>query len=313
MGNKISNKSKNKTIEYIEKTPHTIPIEQIPQEKMPNISSEENSGKTLEVTSEGTSGKTSNKNSVKSSSNKSNENITKYSPILNGISRKLSESRRSREIDDEILLEKNNGKVLIYGLDNSGKMTIFNFLIKNESEIKNKSIIVENEKIIEIDKYKITFIDINGQKTEKCPKYLNSFSDVCMVIFVVASDEIEKNENTNIHVSLNLFEETINSEYFKNIPIFLLLNKEDLFIKKIKDRNLIIDEFLNEYNVNYENLDIDILFAYIRNKFISKNRKISRDIICRITNATNNKFMEYTSQIIIAEILQIITKRNIFS
>jgi len=69
------------------------------------------------------------------------------------------------------------------------------------------------------------------------------FEDVTAVVFLVAMSEydlfLEEDESTNrMKESVKLFADVINNDWFKNTPIMLFLNKEDLFAEKIKKTDL---------------------------------------------------------------------------
>jgi len=85
-------------------------------------------------------------------------------------------------------------------------------------------------------------IDVGGQRSER-KKWINCFDNVKAILFVsnlagynmVLYEDEEKNR---LHECLELFKDTVNLDIFKNTPIFLFLNKKDLFEDKIRKTDL---------------------------------------------------------------------------
>jgi GTPase SAR1 family protein len=79
------------------------------------------------------------------------------------------------------------------------------------------------------------------------------------VIFLCAISEYnqllyEDDETNRMMESLDLFDQYINQEIFRELPIFLVLNKIDLFKKKIMDYNIsdLFEDFDKEYNHDFD-------------------------------------------------------------
>eukprot|EP01084_Bolivina_argentea_P257900 434593_1 len=93
------------------------------------------------------------------------------------------------------------------------------------------------EKRFEINNTKFHIFDVGGQKSER-KKWMNCFYEVKAVIFVVSlscfNEMMYEDLNKNRMVdAMELFDKTINSKYFTDTHIILLLNDRDLFRKKI--------------------------------------------------------------------------------
>jgi len=81
-------------------------------------------------------------------------------------------------------------------------------------------------------------IDVGGQRSER-KKWLHCLADVNVVIFLTALNDydqtLEEDPETNRMVeSLKLWKLLSSSEYLKNTPFILFLNKSDLFEEKIQ-------------------------------------------------------------------------------
>jgi len=90
----------------------------------------------------------------------------------------------------------------------------------------------------QVEKYQWTLIDVGGQKVER-RKWIHSQQNLTAVIFFAALDEYDvQNEEAGkfgIDESLDVWADTINTETFSSgLPIFLFLNKSDIFEDKIK-------------------------------------------------------------------------------
>lgn len=85
-------------------------------------------------------------------------------------------------------------------------------------------------------------IDVGGQRAER-KKWINCFDNVKAILFVVNLAGynmvlFEDEKKNRLHECLELFTETVNLEIFANTPIFLFLNKKDLFEEKLKKTDL---------------------------------------------------------------------------
>eukprot|EP01126_Amoeba_proteus_P028782 TRINITY_DN2835_c0_g1_i1.p1 TRINITY_DN2835_c0_g1~~TRINITY_DN2835_c0_g1_i1.p1 ORF type:complete len:193 (-),score=45.03 TRINITY_DN2835_c0_g1_i1:840-1418(-) len=81
-------------------------------------------------------------------------------------------------------------------------------------------------------------IDVGGQRSER-KKWLNCFSSVDAVLFLMAMDEydrmLEESDDENRLVeSLKVWNRLTSLEEFRNVPFILFMNKKDLFRKKIE-------------------------------------------------------------------------------
>lgn len=103
----------------------------------------------------------------------------------------------------------------------------------------------------------ITFklFDVGGQRNER-KKWIHCFSEVTAVIFVVSMSDYDQkcyeDDITNrMAESLDLFDEIVNGNWFKNTHVMLFLNKVDLFKKKIQhtDLNVCFPDYDGKYNL----------------------------------------------------------------
>ncbi|CAM9909695.1 unnamed protein product, partial [Scytosiphon promiscuus] len=81
--------------------------------------------------------------------------------------------------------------------------------------------------------HKFSVVDVGGQRSER-RKWIHCFDDVKAIIFVVALSGynqvlFEDTRINRMHEGLQLFEEVVRNPIFENTPIFVFLNKKDLF------------------------------------------------------------------------------------
>ena len=145
--------------------------------------------------------------------------------------------------------------------------------------------IVEN--IFKIGQNECLLIDVGGQRTER-KKWIHCFQDVTSVIFVTAIQEYDQvlfeDQKTNRMIeSLNLFEDTINNQWFEKMPIILFLNKSDLLQAKIEKVPLstCFPDFQGPEN------DFGAACSYIQEQFELRNKNDQRVIYPHITCATD--------------------------
>jgi GTPase SAR1 family protein len=131
-------------------------------------------------------------------------------------------------------------------------------------------------------------VDVGGQRNER-RKWLHCFEGVTAVVYIASLSEydrkLEEDEGTPcVKESLELFQSTINSFWFKDTPIILFLNKNDIFEEKIKKLDL--GKFLPEYKGG---CNADKARAYLQQLYLNKNRNPDRDVYVHVTTATNTE------------------------
>ena len=92
--------------------------------------------------------------------------------------------------------------------------------------------IIETDFEIESNLFKI--IDVGGQRGER-KKWIHTFDNVTTILFIASLSEYdqvlyEDRTKNRMEESLQLFEGICKLPWFKNTPIILFLNKQDLFI-----------------------------------------------------------------------------------
>jgi len=150
------------------------------------------------------------------------------------------------------------------------------------------------EKNFVIKDHKFKMCDVGGQRSER-RKWMNFFSNVTSVIFVVALscyDELtfEDEDMNAMSVSIEVFDQQVNSEYFKDTPFILFLNKSDLFYEKIT--TVPIKECDDFSGYTGPDDDAQASLQHIKEVFDKTNRNSARSLFKHVTNATNKDQIE---------------------
>lgn len=89
---------------------------------------------------------------------------------------------------------------------------------------------------------KFQVVDVGGQKNER-KKWIHCFDDVKAILFIVnlaGYNQVlfEDSKKNRLEESVDLFKDITNNPTFKETPIFLFLNKKDLFETMIQETDL---------------------------------------------------------------------------
>jgi GTPase SAR1 family protein len=163
------------------------------------------------------------------------------------------------------------------------------FEVSNEDIIncRRKTIgIVEIEFMYNDRKYKL--FDVGGQRNER-KKWIHCFQEVTCLLFVASLSDYDltcyEDDVTNrMQESLELYNEIINGTWFKSTQICLLLNKTDIFKKKLQQTDLSVA--FSEYEGGQ---DYDTAMNFIKKKFEELNKYDPARIHYLPCCATNQK------------------------
>ncbi|KAG2387398.1 hypothetical protein C9374_001730 [Naegleria lovaniensis] len=123
----------------------------------------------------------------------------------------------------------------------------------------------------EFEGLKFSLFDVGGQRSER-KKWVNCFEGVSAVVYVssLADYDLKMYEDDSLNRmddSLNVFEGLCNG-YFKETPIIIVLNKTDIFKKKLQVHG--IDTCFSDYKGDKSSYDESVQF--IRQKFLALNK-----------------------------------------
>jgi len=112
-------------------------------------------------------------------------------------------------------------------------------------------------------------VDVGGQRSER-RKWIHVFDDVKALLFVVSLagyDQVmfEDPTQNRMHEQLALFAQVVNNPIFKNTPIFVFLNKKDLFEQMMQKTPL--SKCFPEYTGGN---DVQSALDFIKQQFLAK-------------------------------------------
>jgi len=144
--------------------------------------------------------------------------------------------------------------------------------------------IVEQSFVVEGNEFRM--FDVGGQRNER-KKWIHCFEKVTAVLFVAAISAFdltlfEDDKVNRMAEALKVFEEILQSPWFKQTAIILFLNKRDLFAEKITKVRL--KTYFPDYNGDNSYEDAA---NYIIGIFHSKNTNTDRTIYTHLTCATD--------------------------
>ncbi|KAJ3433872.1 guanine nucleotide-binding protein alpha-4 subunit-related [Anaeramoeba flamelloides] len=163
------------------------------------------------------------------------------------------------------------------------------------------------EASIHFEKYKLTLIDVGGQRSER-KKWSHTFEGTNSVIFFVSligyNQVLLENKQINrMKESLNLFSEICKSPWFAETSIILFLNKQDLFTEEIKHTS--IKTAFPEFKGGK---DYDKSIEFIQSKFVevskSMNKSKIQEIFPYVTCAIDTEMIKYITKVALDTLFQ---------
>ncbi|KAL7540186.1 hypothetical protein ACHAXR_009921 [Thalassiosira sp. AJA248-18] len=115
----------------------------------------------------------------------------------------------------------NDARILVLGLDNSGKTTILKQL-GNESINEVMPTQGFNVKSLVQNSFKLNVWDIGGQKSIR-PYWRNYFDRTDALIYVIDSSDSRRMEETSLEL-----DQLLNEEKLNGVPLLIFANKQDL-------------------------------------------------------------------------------------
>ena len=114
---------------------------------------------------------------------------------------------------------------------------------------------------------------------------------------------VEDSKQIRMMESILLFDETVNSRFFRNTPIIIFFNKDDIFREKIQKIDLTCCFPEYKGGKNY-----DKAINYIHEQFVNVDKNKSRQIFTHITCATDTKAIK----VVIEAVKNIILRQVLF-
>lgn len=125
------------------------------------------------------------------------------------------------------------------------------------------------ESKLEPDYLDFEVVDVGGQRNER-KKWMHCFDDVKAVLFIVnlaGWNQVlfEDNAKNRLEESLELFQQVSNDKIFKDTPIFLFLNKKDIF-----ETQILAQDLKTKYSDYEGGKELHAAMTYISEKFQDK-------------------------------------------
>ena len=176
-----------------------------------------------------------------------------------------------------------------YFLDNIDRIFVNDYLPTDQDILRSRIAttgIIETE--FKIDKLIFKMFDVGGQRGER-KKWIHCFDNVTAIMFIASLSEYdqvlaEDRTRNRLKESLDLFEGIINLPWFKDAPILLFLNKDDLFRKKVVTVDIGI--FHPQYTGG---CDYNAGLKFIQDEYFDRNANPLKTIYCHVTDATNTE------------------------
>ena len=175
------------------------------------------------------------------------------------------------------LYEKNaSGKSIesaAYFFDNVERIAAENYVPTNEDILRSRIPTTSpTTYFYNFDTKSVAFVDLGGQRNFR-KQWANYFQDVKIILFVASLSDFdqllpEEESFKRTQDSLTLFSQIANSEMFIEVPIFFVLNKIDLFEKKLKRIPDVFKEAYPGFTGHMNNLDEVI--DHVRKNFVKQ-------------------------------------------
>jgi len=149
-----------------------------------------------------------------------------------------------------------------------------------------------------------SMFDVGGQRNER-RKWIHAFDNVNAVVFVAAISEydqvlFEDETQNRMEEALQLFDQIVNSKWFKATAMILFLNKRDLFEMKAVKKPL--SKYFPEYDGGDDNFKN--AFAFWEKKFKAKSKVPDKSIFSHVTCATDTGNVKFVFNAVVAIILE---------
>ncbi|SCV73392.1 BQ2448_7318 [Microbotryum intermedium] len=146
--------------------------------------------------------------------------------------------------------------------------------------------------------YQLRVLDVGGQRSER-KKWIHCFEDVKVLLFVVAISEYDQTlrednevnritESRTSNIDVKLFESIVNSVWFRESCFVLLLNKCDLFDRKLKSGTAPFSHSFPDYTGSDN--DVPAAKEYLRKNFLSLDKRKDQQIYTHFSTATGGSY-----------------------
>jgi guanine nucleotide-binding protein G(i) subunit alpha len=158
------------------------------------------------------------------------------------------------------------------------------------------------------DDWQVSITDVGGARNER-KKWIHTFENVDVVIYLAPLADYDRvmfeDEQTNrMDESIRLFEELVNSKWFKNTAFVLWLTKQDQFAEKMKVSP--VSDYFPDFEGGKE--DVEAAIEFFKNEHIQQCWVYDRKIHSRALSAVDIQSvafaMEETMQFVFQHLLE---------
>lgn len=161
----------------------------------------------------------------------------------------------------------------------------------------------------QIKDLQFAMFDVGGQRNER-RKWIHCFDNVDAVVFVAALSEFDQvlfeDETQNrVDEAVSLFDQIVNSKWFKETSMILFLNKKDLFEQKLKSK--VFAEFVNknESREPYSGAnELGPCSEYFKKIMLDKRKDKDKSVFTHITTAIDTSNVKFVFNAVVAMILE---------
>jgi len=152
--------------------------------------------------------------------------------------------------------------------------------------------IVETAFKVEDGNRTVRMFDVGGQRGERT-RWMSVFDDVNAIMFIASLSEydqfVEEDSTMNRQdESLEVFKAITSMSFFRKTPIFLFLNKDDIFREKIAEKDM--GAFFPHYQGKEK--DYDDGLAFIKGRY-ERRKSNGLTMYTHVTNATNKENVQF--------------------
>jgi len=179
-----------------------------------------------------------------------------------------------------------------YFLDSAERLAEPGFLPTDEDILRARSLTTGIVVVpFQTPKLKFELVDVGGQRSER-KKWIQCFDNVTAVLFIISLSDFNQmlyeDDTTNrMRESQKLFDEILNSVFFKKTPFIVFFNKVDLFREKL--RSHILADYLPDYGGPN---DFAPALEYIKRQYLKRNKQPNRDVYDFATTATDTDLVK---------------------
>mmetsp|Transcript_6624 Transcript_6624/g.12189 ORF Transcript_6624/g.12189 Transcript_6624/m.12189 type:complete len:316 (-) Transcript_6624:275-1222(-) len=138
--------------------------------------------------------------------------------------------------------------------------------------------VVEEPKVVHFE-----VVDVGGQRSER-KKWIHCFDNVNAIMFVnnlagYNKRLFEDQSGNRMQESLDLFESVVNNPSFKDIPIYLIMNKKDLFEQQVHTGD--VRQYFGEFDGDVKDTREVSYFTVVISRILLGRESFELNLTCK--------------------------------